>query len=310
MNNPFPYSDDNKRYYTWNYYLKHTYNQKVFKVPLDAHFTCPNRDGRKGYGGCTFCSSRGSGDFTSQAIDLQTQFMDGLQMMKRKWPDGVAMAYFQAYSNTYGELDHLKEIYAPFANREDIVAISIATRSDCINHDIATYLGEINQKKPLWIELGLQTIHQKSNLNRHESITEFETALQLLREQNIPIVVHIMNSLPNETEEDMLETARFVASHDIQAIKIHMLHVMKNTTMGNQYVNNPFPLLSREDYIRIVVRQLELLPPTMIIQRLTGDAPKDALIAPEWTLNKTTILNDIDKLMVKENTWQGKYYTK
>ena len=307
-NNPFPYSDDNKRYYTWNYYLKKTYGNKVFKVPLDAHFTCPNRDGKKGYGGCIFCSARGSGDFTSIANDLNTQFSDGLTMMKRKWPDGLAMAYFQAYSNTYGELEELKKIYDPFVTRDDIVAISIATRSDCINKEIADYLGSIAKRKPLWIELGLQTIHSKSNLNRHETIEEFEKALALLRSQNINVAVHIMNSLPYETVDDMIETAKFIANHDIQALKIHMLHIMEQTIMGEQYKKEPFPLLTREEYISTVVRQLEILPPNLIIQRLTGDAPKDLLIAPTWTLNKTTILNDIDKLMVKENTWQGKYY--
>ncbi|MBR3840184.1 MAG: TIGR01212 family radical SAM protein [Erysipelotrichales bacterium] len=308
-NNPFPYSDDNKRYYTWNYYLKKTYNNKVFKVPLDAHFTCPNRDGKKAYGGCTFCSARGSGDFTSVADNLDAQFNDGLAMMKRKWPDGLAMAYFQAYSNTYGDVEALKNIYEPFVARDDIVAISIATRSDCIDEEIAQYLGTIAKRKPLWIELGLQTIHSKSDLNRHETIEEFENALTLLRQQNINVTVHIMNSLPNESVEDMLATARFIASHDIQALKIHMLHIMEQTIMGEQYKKEPFTLLTREEYISTVVRQLEILPPTLIIQRLTGDAPKDLLIEPTWTLNKTTILNDIDKLMVKEDTWQGKYYT-
>ena len=309
-NNPFPYSDDNKRYYTWNYYLKQTYGNKVFKVPLDPHFTCPNRDGKKAFGGCTFCSSRGSGDFTSTSNDLNTQFNDGLMMMKRKWPDGLAMAYFQAYSNTYGDLNKLKEIYEPFVERNDIVAISIATRSDCIDQEIAAYLGSIAKRKPLWIELGLQTIHLKSDLNRHETIEEFENALSLLRAQNIDVAVHIMNSLPYESIDDMMETTKFIASHDIQALKIHMLHVMEGTIMGEQFKKQPFPLLSREEYISTIVKQLEILPPNLIIQRLTGDAPKDLLIEPSWTLNKTTILNDIDKLMVKEDTWQGKYYNK
>ena len=308
MNNPFPYSNTNKRYYTWDYYLKTTYGQKVFKVPLDAHFTCPNRDGTKGYGGCTFCSERGSGDFTAIEDSLEKEFSKGLEMMRRKWPNGLAMAYFQAYSNTYGSVEHLKEIYEPFVSKKDIVAIAIATRSDCINEDIANYLASINERKDLWVELGLQTIHERSDINRHETLEEFETALQLLRDRNINVSVHIMNSLPYESMEDMMETAKYVASKDIQAVKIHMLHLLEHTIMGINYKKEPFPLLEREDYINLIVKQLEVLPPTMIIQRLTGDAPKDLLIAPNWTLNKTTILNDIDKLMVKNNTWQGKLY--
>lgn len=308
MYNPFPNSNTNKRYYTWDYYLKNTYGQKVFKVPLDAHFTCPNRDGSKGYGGCTFCSERGSGDFSAIADSLEKEFEEGLAMMKRKWPNGLAMAYFQAYSNTYGSLERLQEVYEPFASRDDIVAIAIATRSDCINEEIADYLSSINKRKDLWVELGLQTIHNRSDINRHETLEEFEAALALLRKHNINVTVHIMNSLPYESIDDMMATAKYIASLDVQAVKIHMLHLLEHTIMGVQYKQHPFPLLEREEYINLIVRQLEVLPPNMIIQRLTGDAPKDLLIAPTWTLNKTTILNDIDKLMVKEDTWQGKYF--
>lgn len=308
--NPFIYSDDNKRYHTWNYYLKHKFHQKVFKVTLDAHFTCPNRDGLKAVGGCTYCSSRGSGDFTYLASDLNTQFEEGLKVMRKKWPNGLAIAYFQAYSNTYGTIDTLKRIYEPFIQRKDVVALSIATRSDCINEEIADYLKSLNDRKETWVELGLQTIHFKSDLNRHETLADFENALELLRNRNIPVSVHIMNSLPFESQKDMLETAKYIATKDIQALKIHMLHILENTKMGEEFKNNPFPLLSREEYIETIVNQLEILPPNIIIQRLTGDGPKDLLIAPMWTRNKKTIFNDIDKLMVARDTYQGKYFKK
>lgn len=243
IENPFIYSDDNKRYYTWNYYLKHQYGQKVCKVPLDAHFTCPNRDGTKGNSGCLFCSSKGSGDFAAQYLDLNKQFEDGKVMMQRKWPDSLLIAYFQAFSNTYGTVERLKEVYEPFSLREDIVAIAIATRPDCIDEDIADYLASLNARKELWIELGLQSIHEKSEkyMQRKHGLEEFEKALVLLRERNIKVVAHIMNSLPYETAEDMLETAKYLARQDIQALKIHMLHVMKETKLGEIYQKQPFP---------------------------------------------------------------------
>lgn len=309
-NNPFPYSNDNKRYYTWNYYLKEKYGQKVCKVPLDAHFTCPNRDGKLGKSGCFYCSGRGSGDFAADVLDLNVQFEEGRAMMQRKWKDSLLIAYFQAFSNTYGTIEHLKEVYEPFVKREDIVALAIATRPDCIDEEIATYLSSINKRKELWVELGLQSIHDKSEkyMNRAHGVKEFEEAVTLLHSHGIQCVGHIINSLPYESKEDMLETASFVAKLPLSALKIHMLHIMKDTILGKIYEATPFPLLTLEEYVDIVVSQLELLPPTMIIQRLTGDAPQDALIAPEWTRKKTIVVNEIDKEMVKRNTYQGKYY--
>ena len=309
--NPFPYSDDNKRYLTWNYYLKQRYHKKVYKVPLNAGFTCPNRDGNAGTGGCTFCSSLGSGDYAGDVRDdLYKQFHEGKQMMERKWPNGLAIAYFQAFSNTYAPLQQLKEIYEPFRHNDEIISVAIATRSDCLTVEIMDYLAEYNKDKELWIELGLQSIHNQTAdvINRGHSFENFKEAVDELRKRNINVVVHLMNSLPNETKEMMIESARVVGQLDIQAIKIHMLHVTKQTIMGYQYSKQPFPLQSKEEYIDTIASQLEVLPPTVIIQRLTGDAPKDALIAPLWTLKKTIVLNDIDKKMVERNTYQGKLY--
>lgn len=307
--NPFPYSFDNKRYHTWNYYLKNKYQQKVFKVPLNANFSCPNRDGTCGVGGCTFCGSLGSGEYAGNIHDnLAKQFSDVYEVMKRKWQTGLPMAYFQAYTNTYAPLEKLKEYFTPFIEREDILGIAIATRADCLEDDKIAYLQSLTKKKEIWIELGLQSIHDKTAIetNRGHDYATFLNCIERLKNTDLKICVHIINSLPNEDEQMMLETAKQVGQLPIHAVKLHMLHVCKDTKMGEIYKKDPFPLYSLEQYIDIIIKQLEVLPPEIIIQRLTGDAVKELLIAPKWTLNKTNVLNSIDKEMVKRNTWQGK----
>lgn len=307
--NPFPYSFDNKRYHTWNYYLKNKYQQKVFKVPLNANFSCPNRDGTRGVGGCTFCGSLGSGEYAGNIHDdLAKQFSDVYEVMKRKWPTGLPMAYFQAYTNTYAPLEKLKEYFTPFIEREDILGIAIATRADCLEDDKIAYLQSLTKKKEIWIELGLQSIHDKTAIetNRGHDYATFLNCIERLKNTDLKICVHIINSLPNEDEQMMLETAKQVGQLPIHAVKLHMLHVCEGTKMGEIYKKDPFPLYSLEQYIDIIIKQLEVLPPEIIIQRLTGDAVKELLIAPKWTLNKTNVLNSIDKEMVKRNTWQGK----
>lgn len=311
-NNPFPYSDDNKRYHTWNYYLKHRFHSKVFKVPLNANFSCPNRDGTCGVGGCTFCSALGSGDYAGNIQDdLFQQYESGMRMMQRKWPQGIGMAYFQAYTNTYASLDTLQHTFDPFAQRKDIAAISIATRADCLEDDKIAYLQSLTKKKEIWVELGLQSIHDDTaqRINRGHTYAQFLDCIERLKSTDLKIAVHLMNSLPGETSGQMLQTAAALARLPIHAVKIHMLHIMEGTRMGIEYKKQPFPMLSREEYIDTVIRQLELLPAEIIIQRLTGDGVKEALLAPQWTLKKVTILNDIDKEMKQRNTWQGKYNT-
>lgn len=311
-NNPFPYSDDNKRYHTWNYYLKHRFHSKVFKVPLNANFSCPNRDGTCGVGGCTFCSALGSGDYAGDIHDdLFRQFDQGMQMMQRKWPVGIPMAYFQAYTNTYAPLPVLKATFDPFAQRDDIAAISIATRADCLENDKIAYLQSLCTDKEIWVELGLQSIHDDTaqRINRGHTYAQFLDCVERLSHTDLKIAVHLMNSLPGENKQQMLETAAALAKLPVHAVKIHMLHIMEGTRMAQEYRQSPFVMLSREEYIDIVIRQLELLPAEMIIQRLTGDGVKEALITPLWTLKKVTILNDIDKEMKQRNTWQGKYNT-
>lgn len=307
--NPFPYSDDNKRYYTWNYYLKHKYQHKIFKVALNAGLTCPNRDGTCGYGGCTFCGSLGSGECAGDhKQDLWQQFEKGMSIQQQKWPNGKAIAYFQAYTNTYCSLEHLKMMLAPFLEKTNIPAISLATRADCLPQDIIEYLSSLTAQKDIWLELGLQSIHNETakRIHRGHTYETFLDCIQRLQHTNLKICVHLINSLPYESKEDMIESAKQIGKLPIHAVKIHMLHIMEDTQMAQAYEAHPFHLLTKEEYIDIVISQLENLPKEIIIQRLTGDGVKDLLIAPLWTKKKVIVLNDIDKEMVRRNTWQGK----
>ncbi len=308
MNNPYPYSNDNKRYQTINYYFRNKYHQKVAKIPLNAGFTCPNRDGFKGTGGCTFCSSMGSGDSILCFDDsLQKQYQEGLKRMQNKWPDCIGFAYFQSYSNTYAPLSILKKLYDPFFKDPNIPGVAIATRADCLNDEIIDYLNQ--QDKEVWLELGLQSVHESTmeRCNRKHSTQIVFDWLDKLKDTNIKTCVHIINGLPGETKQDMLETVKQIAKHPVDAIKIHMLHLIEGTQMAKEYEKEPFHILTLEEYDDIVVDQLELLPQEVIIERLTGDGIAKDLIEPKWTIKKTIVTNEIDKLMVKRNTWQGKH---
>lgn len=311
MNNPFPYSDDNKRYLTMNYYMRHTFGHKVAKVPLNAGFTCPNRDGAKGIGGCAFCSAKGSGDsILLPHEDLMTQYQAGLARMQKKWPDCLGFAYFQSFTNTYADLERLQQLYTPFIENDAVIGISIATRPDCLDEAKIAFFQDCAEKKETWIELGLQSIHERTmaRCNRQHTTDDVRQALERLKPTRIKTCVHIINGLPGESKEDMLATARWVASLHPDAIKIHMLHIIKDTEMARWYASDPFPVLSLAEYVDITVRQLEVLPPDMVIERLTGDGMAKDLIAPLWTIKKTIVTNEIDKQMVRLNTWQGKYY--
>ena len=311
MENPFVYSFNEKRYHTFNYYLKTRYNTKVSKVILDAGFTCPNRDGSKGTGGCIFCSNKGSGDSNiAFKEDILNQYEENKKVMDRKWPNTLYIPYFQSFSNTYGPLNKIKAMLEPFIKMDEVAEIAIATRCDCLEDDTVTYLSEISKIKPLWLELGLQTSNNEVGelLNRKYTFEDFKDALDRLNNTGIKVCVHVMNGLPFENTEDMLQTVKDINHLPFDGIKIHMLHVLKNTRLSDMYNEKPFELISREDYIELVVKQLELLRPEVVVQRLTGDPIAEDLISPEWVLNKTTILNDIDKLMRKNNTWQGRLY--
>jgi radical SAM protein (TIGR01212 family) len=298
-----------KRYNSFNQHLRAVFGEKVFKVPLDAGFTCPNRDGTLGREGCIYCSARGSGDFAGeQKLSLPEQFEQARNMMARKWPKAKYLAYFQAYTNTYAPLGRLREIYGQVLNLPGVVGIAIATRPDCLPEDILDYLAELNQVTYLWVELGLQSIHQKSLdwIGRGHDYAAFCHALSELRKREIKVCGHIILGLPGESKEDMLATAQAIAALPLQAIKLHLLHVLKGTPLAKIYQESPFPLLTAEEYVSLIVDILELLPPEMIIQRLTGDGPPDDLIAPLWSRKKWEILNAIDAELERRDSRQGK----
>ncbi len=309
-NNPFCYSDDHKRYHTWNYYLRHTYHGKVYKVALDGGFTCPNRDGTLGIGGCTYCGAAGSGEFAgSRNEDLLSQFHHGNEIMRQKW-NGLAIPYFQAFTNTYAPLSVLKQIYDPFMNMKQVPAICIATRADCLEDEKIAYFKQWAKVKDIWLEIGLQSIHDETAklINRAHTYAQFLDCIHRLQDSGIHICVHLINGLPTENKEMMLESAYALSQLPIHAVKIHMLHIMKDTYMAEQYERGPFPLLTLQEYVDIVISQLELFPPSFIIQRLSGDGARNALLAPLWTTNKKIVLNTIDKEMRLRNTWQGRLY--
>ena len=307
----FKYTLDNKRYHTLNYYLKNRFNSKVFKVSLNAGFTCPNIDGTKGYGGCIYCSKSGSGEHGGNPNkDLTTQFYEVKDVIEKKWPNSKYIAYFQARTNTYAPLEVLKSKYEEVLKIDNVIGLSIATRCDAITDDTLDYLEELKKRTYLTIELGLQTIHEKTSklINRGHTLKEFDTMVKKLRERNIEIVVHIINGLPYETEDMMLNTIKHLNKLDIQGIKIHMLNIVKDTPLETLYNKEHFHILTKEEYIDIVIKQLELLKPEIVIHRITSDPDISTLVEPTWLLKKFCLLNDIDKEMVKRDTYQGKYY--
>ena len=305
----FKYSLDNKRYHTLNYHYKTKYNTKVMKISLNAGFTCPNIDGTKGYGGCIYCSKSGSGEFGGNIEDsLLEQFEKIKKVMNKKW-QGKYIAYFQAHSNTYAPVNILKEKIEPFLKIKDVIGITLATRCDAISDEVLNYLIDLNKRTNLTIELGLQTIHETTSklINRCHTLLEFENMVKILKINNIEVVVHIINSLPFETTNMMLDTVKYINKLNIDGIKIHMLNIIKDTKLEKLYKENPFHLLTKEEYIDIVIRQLELLDEKIVIHRITADPDPKTLIEPTWLLKKFCVLNDIDKEMVKRDTYQGKF---
>lgn len=302
-----------KRYHSWNFHLRQQFGEKIFKIPLDAGFDCPNRDGRVASGGCTFCSERGSGDFAGdRKDDLVTQFNTIKAKMHEKWPNGKYLGYFQAYTNTYAPVEELKEMYEVILKQEGVVGLSIATRPDCLPDDVVEYLGELNKKTYLWVELGLQTVHERTAdlINRAHDYQTYLDGVKKLRKHNIRICSHIINGLPLETPEMMMETAREVAKLDVQGIKIHLLHLLRKTAMVKQYEKGLLEFMDLDSYINLVCDQLEVLPPEMVVHRLTGDGPADLMIGPMWSLNKWEVLNAIEAKLKERNSWQGKFYQK
>ena len=309
----FKYAFDNKRYHTWNYYLRNTFGEKVFKVSINAGFTCPNIDVKVAFGGCTYCSKEGSGDFAGNPKDnLIKQFDDITQMMHKKWPNAKYIGYFQAFTNTYAPVDILKEKYETILALDDVIGLSISTRPDCLEDDVVEYLGELNKRTNLWVELGLQTIHDSTSklINRGHDYDEFLKGLEKLKAKNIKVIVHIINGLPGEDYNMMMETAKAVANMGVDGIKIHLLHVIKDTPMEKMLQKGMLTLMSQEEYINLVCDQLEILPETMIVHRLTGDGKRDELVGPLWSLKKWEVLNAIDDELKKRNSYQGVKYNK
>jgi radical SAM protein, TIGR01212 family len=312
-NNEFKYKIENKRYHTWNYYLRQKFGTKVFKVSINAGFTCPNIDGSISYGGCAYCSKDGSGDFAGNPRDnLVKQFKEIKEMMEKKWPQAKYIGYFQAFTNTYAPLEVLKEKYETILDQEGVIGLSISTRPDCIDDHILDYLDDLNKRTNLWVELGLQTVHDKTSniINRGHGLDIFIDCVNRLRSRGIEVVAHVINGLPGESHDMMMETISRVAHMDIQGVKIHLLHVIKGTPMANMLNRGDLKLLTKEEYVNLVCDQLEILPQEMIIHRLTGDGKKEDLVGPMWSLKKWEVLNAIDDELKRRDSWQGKFYTK
>ena len=312
-NNPFKYSDSNKRYFTYDYYLRNTFGGKCLKIPLDIGCTCPNIDGSRGYGGCIYCSSRGSGDFAAApTLSIAEQCAKGREALSNKWNVDRIIPYFQAHTNTYASVGYLSKKFSEAIALDNVVAMNVATRADCLSKDILSLLSEIAEKTVLTVELGLQTTNDNtaSIINRCHSFTEFIDGFNALRESSnkIRIGIHIINGLPGEIDTDMENTANAVASLRPDEVKIHLLHVIRDTRLAALYESGKYIPMTLENYAAITAKQITLMPPETVIGRITGDGVASDLIAPLWSLKKTNVINTIDKLMYAENLWQGKNF--
>ena len=303
----FKYSLDNKRYYTLNYYNKMKYNSKVFKISLNAGFTCPNIDGTKGTGGCIYCLN---GSKSIDNLDLLKQFITQKNIEEKKWPNAKYIGYFQANTNTYAPLEVLKEKYELILKQDNVIGLNIATRPDSITKEVYDYLEDLSKRTNLVIELGLQTINDKTAklINRCSTLKEFEDCLNELNKRNIDVVVHIINGLPYETKEDMINTAKYLSNKKILGVKIHMLHILKNTKLNELYQKEKFHVLTKEEYVDIVCDQLEYLREDIVVNRITGDPIKEDLVEPTWLIKKFGVLNEIDKELVRRDSYQGIKY--
>lgn len=307
-NSPFVYSDGFKRYYTLDYHLKHIYNKKMCKIVLSSGMTCPNRDGTRGLGGCSFCSGAGGGEFAPDSrLSLEEQYARGIAVMQAKWRDAGFIGYFQAFSNTHAPLAELEQMLSQAAELPQISALRIATRADCVDEHVVALLKRSNELLPVSVELGLQTIHDKTavRINRCHSFGEFCEGYSRVKNAGLAVCVHLINGLPGESRAQMLQTAKTVGRLRPDGVKLHMLHLLHGTELYRQYTQAPFPLLTNEEYIGLVCEQLLYFPPETVIERLTGDGDANTLAAPAWTRNKLQIINDIDKRLYHRDEFQG-----
>ncbi|MFV0361735.1 MAG: TIGR01212 family radical SAM protein [Suipraeoptans sp.] len=300
-----------KPYYSLDYYLKHTFGEKVYRLSLDIGTTCPNRDGLISTKGCIFCSSKGSGDFSApRAFNITKQIETAKEYVSKKYHCNSYIAYFQAFTGTYGPFDMLKNAYTEAISHPDIKAISIATRPDCLSEEILDLLSKLNNIKPVWIELGLQTIHPKTAvfIRRGYELSCFEEAVKKLRSININVIPHVILCLPNETRTDMLETINYLNKQDIQGIKIHLLHILTDTDLYTYYLDHPFYIPTMDEYFELLGDCINHLRDDIVIHRLTGDGPTQILYAPTWTIGKRFVLNKMSAYFKEHEKWQGKDY--
>ncbi|MFR7763446.1 MAG: TIGR01212 family radical SAM protein [Eubacterium sp.] len=298
------------RYNSLNNYLRNKFGCKVYKLSISSGLSCPNRDGKLSTKGCIFCSNGGSGDFaTSAALSVTEQIEQAKEKVSKKITNGKYIAYFQSFTNTYGDVDYLKKIFTEAINHPDIVALSIGTRPDCLPNDVLDLLNRLNQIKPVWVELGLQTIHEKTAryINRGYTLDVFDQAVANLNKLNIDVIVHLILGLPNETNDMILESVKYVCSKSISGIKLQLLHVLKNTPLEKEYFLNQFHIYSLEEYASLLGECICNIPSDIVIHRLTGDGPKSLLIEPQWSGNKKLVLNYINKYFNDMDIIQGKY---
>lgn len=300
-----------KRYYSLDAYLKHTYGEKMYKLSLSGGMTCPNRDGTLGDRGCIFCSAGGSGDFAAPAaLRIQDQIKFAKEKVSIKTSCSKYIAYFQAFTNTYAPVSYLREIFMEAITNPDIAILSIATRPDCLSEEVLALLTELNSIKPVWIELGLQTIHPKTAafIRSGFTLADFERSVSRLQNAGIAVIAHLILGLPGETPEMMLDSVSYLGELSIFGIKLQLLHILKGTDLFNYYQSHPFPVFTLPEYCDMIASCLELLPPQMVIHRITGDGPKDLLAAPLWSTSKKHVLNQIQKNLKEKNTWQGRLF--
>ena len=300
-----------KPYHSLDYMLKERFGEKVYKLTLNGGMSCPNRDGKLGTGGCIFCCAGGSGDFAGDpAQSIDQQIAQQKELICKKRPVNTFIAYFQAYTNTYAPVEYLRALFTQALSHPEVAALSIGTRPDCLGEDVLDLLSQLNRIKPVWVELGLQTIHPATAryIRRGYPLSCFEEAVKNLHARDLDIIVHTILGLPGETTEQMLQTISFLNHQPIQGIKMQLLHVLKGTDLADDYLAGKFSVLSQEAYVDLVISCLEHLSPDIVVHRITGDGPRDLLIAPLWSSAKRTVLNEIHHQMKERNTWQGKYY--
>ena len=292
-------------YYSLNQYLKDTFGEKVYKIALDGGFTCPNRDGTLGTGGCIFCSGAGAGEFAqNRGLSITQQLVQGKALLSKKIKDGKYIAYFQAFTNTYGPVERLRQLYEEALAPEGIVALSVATRPDCLPQEVVELLAELNRKKPVWVELGLQTMHERTAdyIRRGYPLRVYEDAVCRLKAAGLTVITHVILGLPYETEQEMKQTVSYVGQSGVDGIKLQLLHVIRGTDLEREYLSGKFEVLTMEAYVKLVADCLELIPPQMVVHRLTGDGDKRTLVAPMWSADKKRVLNALNAELRKRES--------